>query len=190
MRNMMFAWVLMVASAQADPATLAAVNAARASGGRAALVYDMRLEAAARAHGQDMAARGFFSHTGSDGSDIGDRLRRAGYAFCFGAENIAAGQRSLGEVMASWMGSRGHRNNILDRKAQAVGVARAAGNRWVMVLAAPCQGAFSENRKTGRKLCQFPPRKGRPFTQTAETARSSPIMIVGKTASHMFSASA
>ena len=127
---------------------------AEPSGGRAALVYDMRLEAAARAHGQDMAARGFFSHTGSDGSDIGDRLRRAGYAFCFGAENIAA------------------------------------GNRWVMVLAAPCQGAFSENRKTGRKLCQFPPRKGRPFTQTAETARSSPIMIVGKTASHMFSASA
>ncbi|WP_299730147.1 CAP domain-containing protein [uncultured Tateyamaria sp.] len=138
MRYLIFAWVLMAAAVQADPAILAAVNAERASQGRAALVYDTRLEAAARAHGQDMAARGFFSHTGSDGSDIGDRLRRAGYAFCFGAENIAAGQRNLSDVMASWMGSRGHRKNILHRKARAVGVARAKGNRWVMVLAAPC----------------------------------------------------
>ncbi|MFL4472035.1 CAP domain-containing protein [Tateyamaria armeniaca] len=128
----------MSAAAQADPATLAAVNAARADNGRAALVYDPKLEAAARAHGEDMARRGFFSHTGSDGSDIGDRLRRVGYAYCFGAENIAAGQRSLSEVMQSWMTSRGHRNNILHRKARAVGVAQVTGNRWVMVLAAPC----------------------------------------------------
>lgn len=125
-------------SAQADPGALAAINAERAAHGRSALVYDARLEAAARAHGQDMAAHGFFSHTGSDGSDIATRLRRAGYAFCFGAENIAAGQRSLEAVMASWMGSRGHRQNILHRKARAVGLSREAGNRWVMVLAAPC----------------------------------------------------
>jgi len=126
------------AAAQGDPATLAAVNAARAENGRPALVYDARLEAAARAHGQDMARNGFFSHTGSDGSDIGDRLRRAGYAFCFGAENLAAGQRDLTEVMQSWMTSRGHRKNILHRKARAVGLARVTGDRWVMVLAAPC----------------------------------------------------
>ena len=63
--------------------------------GRGPLVYDDRLEAAARAHGADMARIGFFSHTGSDGSDIGTRLHRAGYGWCFAAENIAMGQRSL-----------------------------------------------------------------------------------------------
>lgn len=130
--------VIWAVAAQADPAALGAVNAVRADNGRAPLVYDPALEAAARAHGQDMARAGFFSHTWSDGSDIGQRLRRAGYAFCFGAENIAAGQRSLEQVMAAWMGSRGHRRNILHRRAQAFGLARVTGDRWVMVLAAPC----------------------------------------------------
>lgn len=138
---MRYFWIVLImacAAAQADPAILAAVNGERAGAGRSPLVYDARLEAAARSHGEDMVAKGFFSHTGSDGSDIGMRLGRVGYAFCFGAENIATGQRSLGEVMAGWMASRGHRRNILHRSAQAVGVARVAGNRWVMVLAAPC----------------------------------------------------
>ncbi|MEO0402773.1 MAG: CAP domain-containing protein [Pseudomonadota bacterium] len=140
---MRFAWasvfvVLCASSGAADQGMLAAVNPERAANGRSALVYDTRLEAAARAHGLDMAQAGFFDHTGSDGSDIGDRLGRVGYPFCFGAENIAAGQRSLKAVMQAWMGSRGHRGNILHRKAEAVGVARVQGNRSVMVLAAGC----------------------------------------------------
>lgn len=122
----------------ADPVALAAINAERAAQNRAPLIYDATLEAAASAHAQDMARKEFFSHTGSDGSDIGQRLTRAGYRYCFGAENIASGQRSLDEVMAAWMGSRGHRRNILHRNAQAVGLARTDGNIWVMVLAAPC----------------------------------------------------
>lgn len=138
MRYLVFGLLMLCVSAQADPTILAAVNNVRAGEGRAPLVYDTRLEAAARAHGEDMATQGFFSHSGSDGSDVAVRLRRVGYVFCFGAENIAAGQRSLDEVMAGWMASRGHRRNILHRSAQAVGVARVTGNRWVMVLAAPC----------------------------------------------------
>ncbi len=133
-----FATVLWAGVVSADPAVLAAVNAERAAQNRAPLIYDSALEAAARAHAQDMAQAGFFDHTGSDGSDIGQRLTRAGYRFCFGAENIAAGQRDLTEVMAGWMASRGHRRNILHRRAEAVGLAQAPGNLWVMVLAAPC----------------------------------------------------
>jgi len=128
----------MAVASVADPATLAAINAERAAQNRAPLVYNTKLEAAARAHAEDMVRAGFFAHAGSDGSDIGQRLDRVGYRYCFGAENIAAGQRSLPEVMASWLGSRGHRRNILHRQAEAVGLARAPGNIWVMVLAAPC----------------------------------------------------
>lgn len=102
------------------------------------MTYDAQLEAAARARGLDMAANGFFAHSGSDGSNIEARLRRVGYQWCFGAENIAAGQRSLQEVMAAWMASAGHRNNILNRRAEQVGLARVTGDRWVMVSAAPC----------------------------------------------------
>ncbi|WP_299282478.1 CAP domain-containing protein [uncultured Tateyamaria sp.] len=130
--------VLGASAGHADPAVLAAVNAERAAKGRSALAYDAQLEAAAAAHAQDMARAGFFSHTGSDGSDISVRLQRVGYPFCFGAENIAAGQRSLNEVMAAWMGSPGHRKNILHRKAEEVGLAQGPGNHWVMVLGTRC----------------------------------------------------
>lgn len=135
---LIFVMALWAGVAVADPVVLAAINAERTAQNRAPLVYDTTLETAAQAHARDMARNGFFSHTGSDGSDIGQRLSRAGYRFCFGAENIASGQRSLSEVMAAWMGSRGHRRNILNRKAQAVGLAQTPGNIWVMVLAAPC----------------------------------------------------
>ncbi len=138
MRWISLVLMMLAGTAWADPQTLAAINAARGDNGRDIVVYNARLESVARAHAEDMAANGFFSHTGSDGSDIGARLTRGGYRWCFAAENIAAGQRSLTEVMSSWMGSRGHSQNILHRKAQAVGMARVTGDLWVMVLAAPC----------------------------------------------------
>lgn len=131
-------FVLGAGCAGADPAALAAINAERANNGRAPLVYDAQLEQVARMHARDMAANGFFSHAGSDGSDIGARLTRVGYRWCFAAENIAAGQTSLNAVMTAWMGSKGHRQNILQRKARSVGLARTQTNHWVMVLAAPC----------------------------------------------------
>ena len=138
MRWVAFVFLILGQGVQADPAALAAINAERADNRRNALTYDTRLEAVARAHGQDMARNNFFAHSGSDGSDIAKRLKRGGYRWCFAAENIAVGQRNLGTVMAAWMASPGHRRNILNRKAQQVGLARVSGNRWVMVLAAPC----------------------------------------------------
>ncbi|WP_420010693.1 CAP domain-containing protein [Tateyamaria sp.] len=51
---------------------------------------------------------------------------------------MAFGQQSLPAVMTAWMNSSGHRKNILSRKAKSVGVARATGDRWVMVLGASC----------------------------------------------------
>lgn len=134
--SVIFACVAAIAMADAN--ALAAINAERAAQGRAALTYDSKLEAAARAHAKDMARYNFMSHTGSDGSDLTKRMKRAGYKFCFGAENVAFGQTSLPAVMSAWMNSSGHRKNILSRKAKSVGLARATGDRWVMVLGATC----------------------------------------------------
>lgn len=85
-----------------------------------------------------MARAGFFSHTGSDGSDIRTRVSRAGYRWCAVAENIARGQRSLEAALEGWKASRGHRRNMLSRRMAEIGVARGAGNTWVMVLASGC----------------------------------------------------
>lgn len=102
-----------------------------------ALTVSDALVRAAGAHARDMAQNDFFSHTGSNGSGIGDRARAAGYGFCFIAENIAKGQGSLDEVMAGWMGSTGHRRNILSEGAREYAVVRGEGAIWVMVLGRP-----------------------------------------------------
>ncbi|MCR9113638.1 MAG: CAP domain-containing protein [Rhodobacteraceae bacterium] len=113
------------------------LNAFRDGQGRIGLVISGRLTDAAAAHAGDMARRGFFSHTGSDGSSIGDRVRAQGYGFCFVAENIAKGQGSLEQVLADWANSTGHRRNMLAPEAREFGLVRGPGNLWVMVLGRP-----------------------------------------------------
>ncbi len=115
------------------------VSGLRAENGLGPVRTNPKLEQAAERHAQDMAKRGFFSHTGSNGSSVGKRARWAGYRFCVIAENIAKGQRSAAEAMQSWMTSPGHRRNLLDRRMKEIGVARAPGNVWVMVLGAQLQ---------------------------------------------------
>ena len=130
-------WCWLAIGAGADPLATQALNSYRADKGRAPLAYSDRLENAARAHAQDMAARGFFDHRGSDGSNVGQRVSRQGYGWCFVAENIAKGQRSMADVVQAWANSRGHRRNMLSRQAREFALVEAPGRIWVMVLAAP-----------------------------------------------------
>lgn len=97
------------------------VNQARAQEGCGALSVDDRLAAAAKGHSDDMAARGYFSHTSQDGRSAGDRMSAAGYPSP-GGENIAQGQRGAEEVHEAWMNSDGHRANILNCGYATIGV--------------------------------------------------------------------
>ena len=85
------------------------------------LRVDAKLGYAARGQSGYMARTGRFSHVGSAGSTFSVRISRAGYSGAL-AENIAYGYRSGGEVVAAWMKSPGHRANIANCKAKAVGV--------------------------------------------------------------------
>ena len=122
----------------ADPVATQIINDIRKDKRRKAIRYSTQLEDVAAAHAGDMASKGYFSHTGANGSTIGDRTTAQGYKWCFVAENIAQGQRSLKDVMGAWETSKGHYKNMIHKKAREFGVARGAGNTWVMVLAAPC----------------------------------------------------
>ncbi len=113
------------------------VNEIRTRNGLGPLSASAGLAQAAATHASDMQANGFFGHTGSNGSGLGDRARAAGYGFCFIAENISKGQGSLSQVLDSWMGSTGHRRNILSDGAQEFALVRAPGDIWVMVLGRP-----------------------------------------------------
>ena len=101
------------------------INQERQSRGLAALSHNSSLRSAARRHSQDMACNDHFSHTGTDGSTLASRLSAAGYSYSWAAENIAAGHNqgfSPQTVVDLWMGSAGHKKNILSEKARHIGV--------------------------------------------------------------------
>ena len=88
-------------------------NEVRARRGLGALRVDDRLVRAAQGHADDMARRRRMAHRGSDCSSPFRRMERAGYRYGRAAENVAAGQETLEELMSDWMRSPGHRRNIL-----------------------------------------------------------------------------
>lgn len=105
-----------------------------------ALRWNERLLAAAAVHAQDMIAHGFFGHTGSSGSSVGDRVTAAGYAWSTVAENIAAGQPTVARVVDAWMSSDSHCANVMNASVNEFAVACSynpanQSNYWVMDLA-------------------------------------------------------
>ncbi|MGH8302373.1 MAG: CAP domain-containing protein [Steroidobacteraceae bacterium] len=83
------------------------------------------LTRAARVHSKDMIARGFFSHTGSDGSNPGERATRAGYRWSMVGENIASGVQTPRAAVAGWLASPHHCANIMTAGFRQMGVAFA-----------------------------------------------------------------
>jgi uncharacterized protein YkwD len=115
---------------------LAAVNAERAKAGLNPMVSCATLNRAAQGYAENLSSRGVLSHYGPDGSDPAARERAAGYLaapgqrYMFGAENIAQGYPTVAAVMAGWMGSQGHRDNILASATTHLGMGRQ-GTWWV-----------------------------------------------------------
>lgn len=109
----------------------------------AAVSWNVKLLAAASQHSTDMAAKNYFSHSGSDGSSGGQRITSAGYTWRMWAENIAAGQTSINQVMQAWLDSPSHCDAIMNGVAAEVGVACVRNDAdtykryWTMELGAP-----------------------------------------------------
>jgi len=77
----------------------------------------------------------YFDHIGRDGSTPADRAERAGYPSRWTGENIAAATSNPSQVFSMWMGSDGHRQNMLNPTWKSAGIG-TAGNLWVLLLGA------------------------------------------------------
>jgi uncharacterized protein YkwD len=128
---------------------LASVNSARGAPRRCGskpfaaappLALESRLTKAALAHARDMASHGHMSHEGSDGSTPQERITRAGYPWRLAAENVAAGQTAVAEVVATWLASPGHCANIMNPELREMGIAyvfdasSAEGTYWAQTF--------------------------------------------------------
>lgn len=100
---------------------LSLVNIERAKEGLSALAFDARLQAAAEAHSLDMATNSCFQHNSCDGTDWATRIFSYYPSGGIG-ENVAAGYLTPDAVVNAWMGSDGHRMNILNASYQGIGI--------------------------------------------------------------------
>lgn len=120
------------------------INQQRRAAGLPAVRMDRRLTQAALGHACDMAQMGRLTHVSSNGMNVMDRARAVGMRTCTIAENTAWGRpyEAPAELVRGWMGSSGHRANILlDGGVTHFGVGLAyAGNTpyWAWVVARPC----------------------------------------------------
>ncbi len=106
-------------------------NNRRRNHGCRALARNDALDVAAQAHTRKMANRNLLSHALPGEPSLGTRVRRAGYRWTLVGENIAAGYSSPEAVLAGWMGSRGHRRNILNCRYRHIGVGFTVSDRGV-----------------------------------------------------------
>ena len=96
------------------------VNQERAKEGLKPLVMDRIVMEATQVRSNEITE--VLSHTRPDGTAPSTALPY-GYEWKFEGENIAAGQRTAQQVMDGWMNSPGHRDNILNRQANSIGIA-------------------------------------------------------------------
>lgn len=109
------------------------VNEERAKEGLHPLMPDTALTIVARAHSQDMFARGYFAHVSPDGITPADRVREAGIKYLITGENLALGP-TLRICHTGLMNSPGHRANILHKSYGRVGIGILDGGlRGLMV---------------------------------------------------------
>lgn len=138
---------------------LNAVNQARAlgrsCGGRTyapapPLSWDVRLEQAALRHAQDLLRQNQsrslgsieLSHSGSDGSQVKDRVSQSGYRWSSVGENVGWGHPvlPLPQAIEGWLQSPGHCANLMNPGFNQLGMAMVSGpsgDFWVQVFAKP-----------------------------------------------------
>jgi uncharacterized protein YkwD len=118
-----------MSSGAAKRATLCLLNQQRRSHGLRAFKLDGKLSRAAAGHARDMVAQRYFNHTSRNGASFSTRIKRTGWtrarrSYTIG-ENIGWGGGSLATPRAmvrAWMGSAGHRANILTRSFRMIGI--------------------------------------------------------------------
>lgn len=85
------------------------------------------LDQAAQMKAQDMAANGYYAHVSPDGTTPMHWVGKAGYKYLIIGENLVVNRTDAEQVVDAFMGSPGHRANILRSDFTEVGIGVANG---------------------------------------------------------------
>lgn len=106
----------------------------RAGKGLPALQPSQALAAAATTHARDVARLQTVTHVGSDGSEVGQRVTAAGYAYRHVHENVGWTPCGFDFVLQSWTGSPAHLQTMVRTDVTEYGIGRS-GDYWVLITA-------------------------------------------------------
>lgn len=92
------------------------------------LVFNDKLNAAAKKKLDDMFAKGYFEHVSPEGIEAANLVSDASYEFITVGENLIQGLfKDEQEVVKFWMNSPGHRKNIINENYIETGIASGYG---------------------------------------------------------------
>jgi uncharacterized protein YkwD len=176
-----FAWDTNSFSSSSAADLVALTNRSRASAGLRALKVDSRLASVARWRSKDMIQRDYFSHTIPGYGKVWDKLHAIGYCYKVGGENIGWNNYpddiATAAIHKMFMGSSGHRANILGRAWDVIGIGAYKGSTgkkmWTVIFADKC-GTTSTAPKPTAKPTTRPKATARPTTRPKTTPRPTP----------------
>jgi len=102
-------------------------NKARESKDLSILTENEKLDEAALAKANDMIQKNYWDHNSPDGKNPWTFIDNTGYTYSYAGENLARGFDNAQGVFEAWMVSPTHRDNILHKSYQDIGVAVASG---------------------------------------------------------------
>lgn len=98
-------------------------NELRKQYGLAPLQENILLDAAARQKAEDMSQNNYFSHFSPTGISPWHWIEKTGYNYRYAGENLAMNFIDSEEVVRAWFNSAGHRENLLNKNYQEIGIA-------------------------------------------------------------------
>lgn len=104
-------------------------NKSREENNLPALTRNIKLEQAATLKGKDLEERGYFAHYAPDGTSPWYWFSQVNYVFSYAGENLAINFRNSKAVKDAWMLSPKHKENILDKNYEDIGIATIHSNK-------------------------------------------------------------
>lgn len=102
-------------------------NAERQKSGAPQLKISEKLSKAAQEKAQDMFAKNYWAHYGPNGEKPWDFMKKSGYSYQAAGENLARDFQESNAVVTAWVNSPSHRENLLNKNYQEIGLAVVNG---------------------------------------------------------------
>lgn len=103
-------------------------NKSRQELGENSLRVNLKLTQAAENKAQDMLASDYFEHYSPLGKSPWSFIKSAGYDYLMAGENLAMDFSSSEGIHNAWMASESHKNNIIKKEYEEIGIAAINGD--------------------------------------------------------------